>query len=190
MKKKNILVVVGLVLITLGVVLYSTQKRNGDIEYIDESLVLTKEEATKLVEDTINNVINVYENKDKVFEIDESYESEKEVKVTNYDEVVKTIFSENGIKELESISFEKNKYVTKNDNGIFLLKEIPSDNQYTGSSITLENFNIGENEITCTATLSTYKLVNDKLTYYVFEKNVKLVKNEENWLVDTFKYSN
>ena len=190
MKKKNILVVVGLVLITLGVVVYNTQKRNRDIEYIEESLTLSKSEATKLVEDTINNVINVYENIDKVFEIDGSYESEKEIKVTNYDEIVKTIFTENGIKELENISFGKNKFVTKKDNDILLLKEIPSDNQYTGSSISLDGLNIGENEITCNVTLTTYKLVKDKLTYYVFEKNIKLVKNEENWLVDTFKYSN
>lgn len=189
MKKKPWLLIIGIVILTIGVIIYNFQKRNN-VEYFVDNGILSREEATKLVEETLNNIINIYENKEKVFNIDKSVIKDKYIKVTNYNEIVKDIFTENGIVELENMTFEKNKFVLKEENNIYLFDSIPRDNKLLDCSVTLDNFDIKKNEINCDVTLTTYGLKNDIMTYYVIEKNIKLVKKDDNWLVETFKYSN
>lgn len=218
MKKYVLVILVGVLCLFSGMYLYGMQKNNNQDVIPAQSNLLTKEEASILINDTLKNVINVYESKNDIFKIekqsnndeklpqneeesdkkaeDKEQNSEEEipssyVKVTNYDEVVKGLFTENGIKELESTSFSKNNFVIKNENDVYLYDEIPQENQYKKSNITLGTIDIKEKEISCEVTLSTYIMGEDEiLTYYVIVKNLKLIKEGDNWLVDTFSYKN
>ena len=192
MKKDKLLIGVGIILITLGVVLFNLQNKKQDtIIYIEEDDTLTEDEVKRLIEEKVSNVINIYEDKNKTFKLDAASDKDGYVKVNNYSETINKTFTENGIRELENTKFNGKNFFVKEDDNIYLLDEIPADNKYINSNITLDKIDSSDKEITCLVTLSTYRL-NDKevLTFYIIEKKLKLIKSEENWLVDTFNYAN
>lgn len=229
MKKSVFILIIGAVCLVSGIYLYTTQGQDDIIYVTSSSSVLTKEEATSLVNDTVKNIISFYENKEDTFKVEKIKEEIVEeteengeqkttkaneenqakdenqgieekpvieipdgyIKVTNYDEVVKKMFTENGIKELEETEFEKKKYVLKDEENVYLLDKLPEDNQFKDYNITLGVIEIEEKEINCEVTLSTNKMGEDGvLVYYVIVKNLKLVKNDDGWLIDTFAYNN
>ena len=201
-KQKNQLLILGVaILIILGVSLYILSNRNNNQTTIvvDPNALLTEKEAESLIKDEIIKVINIYENQEKTFEVkkEETGESDEENKkiddyiiVTNYDNVVKDVFSENGIKELEKVSFNKKQFVVKDEETIKVLRTIPDNNRLKENNVSLSMIKVKQNEITAQVTFTTYGLQEDILTYYVILKDIKLVKNNDKWLVESFQYVN
>ena len=150
---------------------------------IVENTEETEEEETATTEETTRAK---EENQEEVVEAEhpDYYE------VTNYDEVVKKIFTEKGIKELEGTKFDDKDFVIKEDNKVFILKEIPEENRYKGNNVSIGTTKILKESVTSEVTITTYKLNDDMLTYYVIVKNLSLVKQNDTWLVDSFNYTN
>lgn len=201
-KQKKQLIILGIViLIILGASWYILSNRNNNQTtiIIDPNALLTEKEAESLINDEIVKIIDIYENQEKTFEIkkeevEETEEENKKVEdyiiVTNYDKIVKDIFSENGIKELESTTFNKKQFVVKDEETVKILKEIPKNNRLKENNVAISMIKVKQNEITAQATFTTYGLEEDVVTYYVIVKNIKLVKSNDKWLTESFQYVN
>ena len=211
MKKHTLLIVIGAFLLIIGIVFFS-MKKNDQVVYYYYETTLSRDEAVSLIADKVRNIINLYENEEKVFNIstqtktdnletndgessqnNENKSQDEYVLVNNYKEVVDSIYTENGIAELETINFKGNKFVKKNEdnNEVLLLKNIPTDNLYSDCGISVNTVIIKEDSIEANVVLSTNKVDKDNyLTYYVYEKKIKLIKKDDKWLVETFIYSN
>ena len=61
---------------------------------------------------------------------------------------------------------------------------------YIDANISITKIDIKEKEISVTLNITKYNMKDDILNYYVFVKELKLIKNEEDWLVDSFNYLN
>ncbi len=221
MKNKKNIIYIGIVFIVLGIVLFVTSKPKEEV-HIDNNPKLSNDEAKVLVNDMVKKVINVYENPKEVFEVEEEKEEpevdengeklpegvkivEKDgikyheiivkdyIVVKDYDSKINALFTEKGINELEKTVFNKKSFVKKEEDKISILIEIPTDNQYINSNISVDKVEVKEEEITATVTLTTYKLSDtdsDELEFYVIVKNIKLVKKNDVWFVDSFPYLN
>ncbi len=217
-QKKQLLIIGASVLVVIVFsVWYIISNRKEEVKiYYDPNALLTEKQADSLIREKVEKIIDVYENKGKVFEVKsaaeeiipqedgESKENEEVdiaapiknaveedyVTITNYDTIVKELFTENGIKELESVKFNNKQFVVKEEGTTQLLKNIPDENKFSKSNVSLSMVKIKQAEITAQVTFTTYGLKDDILTYYVIIKNIKLVKNENNWLVDSFDYVN
>lgn len=191
MKKTYLLIVVGVLFVSIGLYLYFG-KDNNQLESPSEDL-LSKEEATSILSQSVKDIIKVYESPSTFFDVSlEEIDGKKMYKVNNYSEVIKTIFTENGITQFESINFENSKFVTINeDNSIYFLGEIPSDNKYSNSKIVLNKVNVKLEELSCEVTFSDAVMDEEGImNYYVIVKEFKLVKVDDRWLIDDFVYSN
>ena len=80
--------------------------------------------------------------------------------------------------------------IKRDDDTISFLKNIPQNNKYESGEYFVDNIRIKDDIITAEVTISTYGLEDDKLSYYLFIKDIKLVKNDKDWLVDSFVYNN
>lgn len=191
MKKAYLLIVVGVFFVSVGLYLYFG-KDNNQLESLGEVL-LSKEEATSVLSQSVKDIIKVYESPSTFFDVSlEEIDGKKMYKVNNYLEVIKTIFTEKGINQFESINFENSKFVTINeDNSIYFLGEIPSDNKYSNSKIVLNKVNVKFEELSCEVTFSDAVMDEEGImNYYVIIKEFKLVKVDDRWLIDDFVYSN
>ena len=208
MKKHIILIILGGALLMIGIILSFNRKSNV-IYYFDE-VELSQEEANSLILEKTRSIVDIYENKEKTFKIveDKKEEAEQEtlegeetpkeetlneyIKAIDYNEVVKKLFTEKGIKELEETRFNEKNFVDKKEDGsIYLLNTIPSDNSYLNCSITIKDIIVNLDEIKATVTFSKDLIdKDDNLTYYVYEKKIELIKKDDVWLVDTFIYTN
>lgn len=191
MKKTYLLIVVGVLFVSIGLYLYFG-KDNNQLESPSEDL-LSKEEATSILSQSVKDIIKVYESPSTFFDVSlEEIDGKKMYKVNNYSEVIKTIFTEKGITQFESINFENSKFVTINeDNSIYFLGEIPSDNKYSNSKIVLNKVNVKLEELSCEVTFSDAVMDEEGImNYYVIVKEFKLVKVDDRWLIDDFVYSN
>ena len=112
--------------------------------------------------------------------------------VDNYDEVIKTIFTENAIKQLEEMEFEGNKYVVKDNGKVYFLNDIiKKTNFFLNDSYSFGTPVIKEDSIKCN--ISFNRVVIDKtdvVNYELFIKELVLVKKDDKWLIDSFKYTN
>ena len=203
----TVLILAGGLFLLIGSIMYVTQGNNNSVVVVKNS-VLSQDEANALIIDTTKNIINIYENPTVAFKTeevkrpktveDDSEEIEEEPNeyedyylVLNYDEVVNAMFTENGIKELEQTTFEDKKFIVKENDKVYILKEIPLENRYTDSNITINVTKIQNESIASELTLTSYKLDNDDmLTYYAIVKSLSLIKKDNTWLVDGFYYNN
>lgn len=201
----TILIIAGGLFLLLGTIMFVTQGSKNNVVVVKNG-VLSQDEANALIIDTTKNIINIYENPTSAFkteevkrpttvedgteEIEETNEYEDYYLVLNYDEVVNAMFTENGIKELEQTTFEGKKFIIKESGKVYMLKEIPTENRYTDSNITINVTKIQNESIVSEITLTSYKLNDDMLTYYAIVKNLTLIKKDNTWLVDGFYYNN
>ena len=201
MKKYTLLIALGGFLLIAGIIL-SMNKKGGTTYYYEKEL--TTDEATALILEKVKNVVDVYENPKTIFNVvnNKSKEPNDEeempqedtneyLNISNYDEVIDNLYTEKGKKELESIKFKEKLFVDKKDDSVSILSSIPKSNSYLSSSITISDVKVNSEEIKATVTFSRDELKSDDvLTYYVYEKNMVLIKNEDKWLIDTFIYTN
>lgn len=190
MKKGKLLIIVGGVLLVIGTLLFVTKKEKKIIyNYVEEKL--SKEDAIILIKGKVNILVDLYENVEKTFNTTLENESDNYLLVNNYDEVIKSIYTESGIKELESIKFLDNIFVKKEDEKIYLLKTIPKDNSFLNSLVSVDIKSNTLKRIEAVVSFSSDALDSDGiLNYYVYEKNIVLVKDDNKWLVDSFIYNN
>lgn len=192
MKKHIILMITGVVFIAIGIVLSVPNNRN-DFDEGNQVSILSKEEATSLINEKLDGLIGIYEKKEETFDVINLEEEKNEgyIEINNYDSVVESKFTKNGIKELEKTIFEGKPFILKEEDKVYLLNEIPEKNNLRNSVVTVGTTTIKEKEITSEVTFSSYAVNSDDvLTYYVIQKTIKLVKDENGWLVDSFIYNN
>ena len=191
MKKNKVLIILGVLLIVCGMGLYISTKHNEVTEEIYED-ELTANDAEAIIKEKISKIIKVYESPKEVFEIEEKENSEESEYYTilNYDNVIDSLFTPEGKKELENTKFNNKNFIIKNETSISILKSIPQANQYKDGDCYTENIKINDDTITSDVTFYTYYLVEDRLSYYLNVKNIKLIKNNNDWLIDTFIYNN
>ena len=191
MKKNKVLIILGVLLIVWGMGLYISTKHNEVTEEIYED-ELTANDAEAIIKEKISKIIKVYESPKEVFEIEEKENSEESEYYTilNYDNVIDSLFTPEGKKELENTKFNNKNFIIKNETSVSILKSIPQANQYKDGDCYTENIKINDDTITSDVTFYTYYLVEDRLSYYLNVKNIKLIKNNNDWLIDTFIYNN
>lgn len=166
--------------------------RNDIVVEPPKEVMLTKDEASNLLVQLTRDVIKVYENPNALFDCTlEEIDGKKLYKVNNYLDVISSLFTKKGINELEKMKFNDGIFVQKNDNEVYFMSELPSDNRFIDSSISLDFIDIKMHEISCNVTFNN-SLVDENgiLRYYVISKQLKIVKVDGNWLVDSFLYSN
>ena len=191
MKTKNwIFIILGTLLFISGVVFNALN--SGAPAVVDDG-VLSKNEAKSIAQTLVKKAIYVYERPSNVFEVQEETNEDGTKKniLKNYDEKVKEIFSEKGIKQLESMKFNEKLYITKANNVVSVTDVIPKSNKFYDSSFNISEIKLGQDYFTCKA--SFYKANtndNDTLVYYAIIKNVKIVKSGDNYVIDSLIYSN
>ncbi len=189
MKKNRLFIIVGLLLLFAGLVLFISNKHNSsDIIYIGED-ELTTSDAEVIIKEKVNKLIKLYEVPNEAFKIEEKEDSDY-YNVLNYDEIVKLLFSENGIKEFENTKFGDKQLVVKDENSVSILKNIPDNNKFLNSDIFVDNIKIQDDIINANVTFSFHGLRDDILSYYLYVKDMKLVKSDNDWLIESFIYSN
>ena len=189
-KNSTLLIGAGGVFLLFGLLSFIIFGQNNNKMKNNDGL-LTKEEAIALINDKTKTVIDLFENQSEVFDIVESDQEDLYQEVNNYDKIIKNLYSEEGIKQLEESKFGENLFVKKNeDNKVFLLKDIPEDNRYKGTEISTEIMDIKKDSIVSEVTITTYKMKDDVVTYYVIVKDVELIKKDNEWLIKDFSYPN
>ena len=206
MNKHTLLIIAGGIFLIGGLILSMGRKNEQVIYYVDSTLSL--DEATSLIVEKTKNIMDIYENQNDIFIIDSSNDSSSKkddedteeavqepvelyVKVTNYDEVVDDIFTKDGKTELESIEFNKNTFVSKEENDTYVLKEIPEDNKYSNCSISVGDVTILSDKISAKVSFTRDELdESNTLVYYVYEKDIEIIKDNDKWLVNSFNYPN
>ena len=200
MKKYTLLIIIGGIFLIGGIILYNGKKDQIIYYTIYE---MSKEEAKALVVDKTKLIMDIYENVNETFKVEENKKieetpeteekentSEEYVKVSNYDDVVNSLFTEKGKEELEGIKFNDKLFVSKKDDVTYILSKIPSNNSYLTSSIFVDNITITDDKVKATVSFTSDKVDNDSINYYVYEKDIILVKIDDKWFVDTFMYPN
>ena len=186
MKKPFVLIIIGIVLFSIGYMLYTGKE--SKITNTNSDIVLTKDEAVNIMGQLINEVIKIYENPTEVFDISET-EDTNILKINNYDDVISKVFSDKGIIQLEKTILNEKNFITKSDNDIFMLKL--NLNKYINSKINVDQITITKNSISGEFTFYSYDLdSNNNVNYYVITKNISAIKVDSSWLIDNFEYNN
>lgn len=187
MKKSLIYIILGVVLLSLGSFLYIKGRNNNVVVKEHE---MTKDEASNVAKELINDVIKVYENPSALFKLSQVTKDEVNLyQVDDYDSVVKNIFTSNGISQFENMIFENKKYVSKIDNVTYFLTSIPQSNSYIKSKISIDSINFDNDKITAQVTFSSSEVLADEVNYYVITKTIEIVKENYKWLINDFDYS-
>ncbi|MBO5375351.1 MAG: hypothetical protein J6A52_00700 [Bacilli bacterium] len=189
-KKALICVVAGLLLIMTSYTLYNS--KTSKVNTNNTNTELTRDDAISIMNDVITDIIKVYEKPDEVFETTiEEIDGKTLYKINNYSSVINKMFTKRGKNQLEDTVFSNGNFTIEKDDEIYFMMDIPEENRYKTSKITIDNVSIKEDKLSCVATLSNY-IENEEgiISYYVIEKNLTIVKDKDNWLVDNFQYNN
>lgn len=187
MKRSLIYIILGVVLLSLGSFLYIKGRNNNVVVKEHE---MTKDEASNVAKELINDVIKVYENPSTLFKLSKVTKDEVNLyQVDDYDSVVKNIFTGNGISQLENMTFENKKYISKIDNVTYFLTSIPQSNSYIKSKISIDSINFDNDKIIAQVTFSSSEVLADEVNYYVITKTIEIVKENDKWLINDFDYS-
>lgn len=187
MKKSLIYITLGVVLLSLGSFLYIKGRSNNVVVKEHE---MTKDEANNVAKELINDVIKVYENPAVIFKTLQVTKDDVNLyQVDDYESVVKNIFTSNGISQLEGMTFENKKYVSKIDNVTYFLTSIPQSNSYIKSKISIDSIEFDNNKIIVQVTFSNSEVLADEINYYVITKTMEIVKENDKWLINDFDYS-
>ena len=190
MKKHTLLIIIGGLFLIIGII-YSFGKKKENITY-QENTNLTQEEASSLVLEKTREIIDLYENPKETFMLDREINEESDyLNVLNYDTIVYNMYTEKGIKEIEKTMFDNKSFVKKEEDEVFILKALPDNNKYSNCSISISDIFVNTNNIKAVVSFTRNEIdQNNALTYYVYEKNIELIKKDNKWLINTFIYSN
>ena len=187
MKKGTLIIFLGILFFCSGIYLYSNKKE--PVQNI-QNVNLNREQAVSVMKSLILDTISIYENPSNYFNV-EIIEGDNLVKVLDYDDKVDRVFTKDGKKELENMMFDNKKFVTKNDDGVFVLNSIPLDNKIINSTISFNKVVIKSNEISSEVTFSNDTLNNDgNVLYKIITKDIVISKIDDSWYINSFVYSN
>ncbi len=112
--------------------------------------------------------------------------------VNNYNEIVTKLFTEKGIKQLEDMKFNDVNYIVKDGEKVYFLNDvIGKDNKFSADVYVYGKPVITENKIRCRISFNRATIdTNDDTNYELFIKELVIVKKDDNWLIDSFDYSN
>lgn len=210
-KNPKFLIIFGTLLVVFSGISYATKPQQAYVETGETGLErLSDEQARNVIESLLGNAISVYENPSLLFKVSdatisvpkEKKEEEEEQSeeddsnnaklVSNYNDVIKTIFSDNGIKQLEKMTFNSKKYVYKKDDVVYFLNNIIDfDYSLTNIAFTYSKFTIKKDSISCNVNFNKVTIDEDNsVNYYIITKPIKLIKNGDSWLIDSFNYTN
>ena len=188
-------VIIGFVLIVLGIIVNTFFNRSVSVAG-DNSV--SKEEAAGFLSTLVEEVVYVYEKPSEIFKTEKQTvkiggEDVEVTVLTDYDDRVKEIFSENGIKQLENMKFGGKKYINKEDGKVFVTDVIGVKNKVLNSSLQIKNVTVNNSSTLIKGVANFYKAgtdENDVINYYYLSKNIKLVRVDNTFYVDSFIYSN
>ena len=199
--KNTLFIIVGLMFLISGCILTTMLAKNDEQPiYVDTNRTLSNEEANSLISEMVSKVVDLYEKKEGFTIVEDSSKEDNDskeehkieesyIEVSNYDEVVKKLYTEEGIKELESTKFDNKSFVKKEDK-VYILKDIPEDNILINSRISVSKIDVKKDSITGEVQFTKYGLVDDTVTYYIITKNIMLIKEDNKWLINSFIYAN
>ena len=112
--------------------------------------------------------------------------------INNYEEIVTKLFTEKGIKQLEDMKFNDVNYIVKDGEKVYFLNDvIGKDNKFSADVYVYGKPVITENKIRCRISFNRATIdTNDDTNYELFIKELVIVKKDDNWLIDSFDYSN
>lgn len=203
--KDKTLIIVGAIIFLFGFLLYQTRPKvvyqeTGELA----PTVLDDDGAKSLIDSIIPNILNVYEDPSKLFEVEtpsteeeeeESEEKEEKkddkkeeeteeeidgLKINNYDTVMPKYFTKDGINEFQKMMFSDKAYYKKVDDTVYFMNDVvPKTNKFTGDTYTITKLVIKDDEISCKVNFSRL-LINelDEVSYEVYTKKLVLVKVE------------
>lgn len=196
MKKKKLglfFLVIGICFIYLG---YQMAPSNNNAERPVKNMVVSvsEDEAKAKLIDFAKNSIRLVEDKKVMFELgeDTTLENDKNEreKIINYETIVNELFTENGRKEFESLSFNKTPYIVKQENDYYVLKEIGEKELFLDKSISFQNLIIEKQTIRAKITFSKVEMNEEKVptaSFYTTTIRLKLIDNV--WKLDSFNYN-
>ena len=190
MKKYTLLMIIGGLFLIIGVIIFSNKKKET-VYYVEEDS-MKEEEIVSLITEKVKTIIEIYENQGNTFKINKDQdESSEYLEVLNYNDVIDKLYTEEGKKELEKIKFNNKLFVNKDEEKTYILKALPENNLYSNCSISVSNATYNKGIVKGVVSLTKNVLGNNEvLTYYVYEKNIELIKKDDKWLIKTFIYSN
>lgn len=184
MKKEKLIFIIGIFFLLYGVILFLT---NNKKVVLKEESVFTDVEAIEIVKNKIEGVLNIYENPSSVFKVKDS-SNELYYIAEDYNEVIKNKVSDKYIKEIEKTKINNKVLIKKNNDEILILKPI-ANMKYALDNLSVELKTYSEKEISGIIKLFNYKLnEKDEIEYLIYEKDIKLIKNGDFWLIDEFIY--
>ncbi len=193
LKRQNkLLIVLGLLFILSGFLYDFISSRPRPI--MDDGII-SKQEAKSIITDSVKNLIYIYEKPGNIFDVETETREDGTTlnKIKNYDTKVKELFTDNGIKQLESMKFNNQNYIYKENENIYYREFTNVDNTFINSNISISNISINADQSVITGISNFYKSVpdnNDILNYYAISKSIKLIKKDNVYLIDSFDYSN
>ena len=184
----RIVMILAAITLMAGVYMYISPEEGEVVYYVPPEKAPIEAEASAIIKERVENILGMYFDPTQVFNVTNT--NEETITVNNYDKVVKSLFSANGINELEKVIFDDKSFVTKDGNKVEILKAIPEDRTYNESKITMKNYRLLPTQISATVTLTNSYMeengIPNAIHTLIF---VKLIKEDGIWLIDTFNYN-
>lgn len=185
MKKSHFYLLLGILFLVAGIYLYTTKKE--PVRYYEEES-LTREQAVSTMKTLIEDVILIYEKPEEFFETEK--QENGTIKIVNYDNAIKKVFTENGIKEFENTKFNGVNYITKEEE-VHINTTVPIDDKLYGSNMTFDKYSPTGTKVTFEVTFTSDMLdSNNEVTYKMMTKNITMLKVDSNWYIESFIYNN
>lgn len=215
MKKnlKYIFIIIGLALIFIGLYIFVYYKKGDEKIYI-ETDKLDEEKLKIIVGEKIDELLKLYENPGEFFTIKEEVEDTIDTttdatdesvntnlpnipdyyELSDYENDVKKIFTESGISQLEKVKIDGKLFITISDEEgnkkYSISKNINYPFKLSDYNKKIDDISVNGEKITATVSFENSELGEDDiLDYYVYNKDLILIKNGDNWLIDYFEYS-
>lgn len=185
MKKSKLILIVGIFFLLFGLVfaLLTPNKKVGKESTKD----ITEEEAKSIIREKIEDIINLHENPNKIFETEE-VENEFYLLAKDYNEVINKKFTDKYKNMILKTEINKKKLVLIEEDKHLVLKPISDIKYVIGSANIKINF-LNNEKIEGEIDFSDYKLNDkDELEYLIYKKNIVLIKLNNVWLIDEFVY--
>lgn len=208
MKKNTLVIIIAIVVFGLLAVFYvnNMKKNNNNVIYYEtaNSNDLTEGQAKVIIDEKVKAIMNLYEKPLETFDVEktesdmsfdniingkELNELDYYYKVTNYTDIVKELYTENGVKELESTKFGDKAFIKRDNNSVYVLKTLPASNKYIGSNIAYYGIKFNSQVIVASIRVTKYDMVDDVINYYIVDKTIKIVKIDDKWYVESFVYA-
>ena len=182
-----IIMVIAALCIVVAIYLFTSPNKEPYIPPVVEKK-LTNEEISGIVNETLLKVFDIYENPKSHFAGEE--EENNQILVHDYETVVDNIFSANGKKELEKVKFDGKNFVEKKDDGIYIIANIPDDKKYSEWQVNTKDYYMNGGYISLFVIFGKNTMLeNGEMSIVSKTIEMKIVKSEDAWLVDSLNYN-